>query len=241
MNKMFSFKGALKTGWDLFMTHWRFIISLGSITILVQFFVNGMQQISFESNPLLGMALWIAGTLISIIISLGWAKVFLSLVRHNHANWDTFKTEPSLWLHFIKVNIWYFLYWLGYVVVAIIPGIAIGLSGYFTEISWLSTTGVVALTVGIVVVSLYMGVRYQFTTFTVLDFSQLRSKAVFKKTGTLTNGSWWRLFLFNIVMGLLILLGIVCIVVGLIIAIPVVQLAHTKVYDILKSRHADSV
>jgi hypothetical protein len=233
----FSIKESLKTGWGLFKTNWKFIIPLGAVTILAKLFVSGMMQLSSRHSIILGLALWIISALVSIIIALGWSQIFLNLIRHGHADWNTFKTEPKLWLHLIKTEVWYIFKVLLYLVYTALPFAVIAVVAYKLNVGWLQTAAAIAAGAAVVIVGIYLQLRYQFLSFAVLDYSEFRSKIVLKKAGDVTKNVIPKLFLFNIVCGLIALLGLICILFGLVIAIPVIKLAQAKVYDeLLKSK-----
>jgi uncharacterized membrane protein len=133
--------------------------------------------------------------------------------------------------------VWYLIYSLGYTILAILPFAIIGIIGLFTQIEWIGWTGLFGGLAVFVVVIAYMRIRYQFISYAVLDYQGFRSKAIFKKAGTITNGSFWKLTLFAILSTLIAIIGVICIILGLIIAIPVIKIAQAKIYDTLKSHH----
>ena len=96
----------------------------------------------------------------------------------------------------------------------------------------------VAGVVAAVGVAVYMAVRYQFLAFSAIDTGIISSKELFTQTGNLTNNNWSQLFGFALVSILLVIIGVLCLVVGLIVVIPVIALAKAKIYDMLKSHHA---
>lgn len=237
MKHVFSNREAIKTGWELFKANWKFIIVLGIGTTFAQIFVKAVQQGLGDRNPLLAGIVGLIAALITIIIGLGWSKVTLALVRGHHAGYETFRTEPSVWLQSIKATLWLILYILRNTLVVIIPGAILAGIGFGMDIEWLSIVGVVLGVTAGVLMMIYMSTKYQFLTYTVLDYPNEKSKNVFRKTGALTDGVWWKLFGFSVVTGLVTLAGLLCLLVGLVAAIPTVMLAKTKVYEILKNRH----
>lgn len=236
----FSFKSVLLTGWQTFKKNWQFIILLGLATVIAQVIVKGAEQVTIDRSPILSLALWLVSTILAIIISLGWSKVFLGLVRHNHVNWDTFKTEPKQWLLYIKTSLWLAAYSFGYMFIAALPFIILGVIGSYTDVYWLQLGSVIAGVAAATGVGIYMAISYQFISFSVIDtpVNGSGSRELFKKSGQLTKNSWFQLFGFALVTVLLAIIGVLCLVVGLIIVIPVVSIAKAKIYDILKSHHA---
>ena len=237
MKHIFSNREVIKEGWKLFKANWKLVVSLGIVTILAETLVRGVQQGLVDSSPFLAFVLSLAAVLLSVIIGLGWSKTSLSLIRSHSATWETFKTDPKLWLQSIKAGLWLILYTLKNTAIAVIPGAVLGIAGYLVQTEWLTVLGAAFAIVGFVAVAIYMGVKYQFVSYVVIDHPSIPSRDIFKRSGTLTEKNWWKVFGFTVVTGLVILLGFLCALVGLVAAVPTVMLAKAKAYDALKSHH----
>ncbi len=57
----------------------------------------------------------------------------------------------------------------------------------------------------------------------------------FSKSGQITKGHIWNLFLFGLLIGLISIAGAAALLIGLLVAMPVVSLAGTYVYRKLSS------
>ena len=226
----------ISAGWSTFKKHWKFII-LASIATGVAQFVLQLFERGARDEMVLAIIASLVVALIGIVITLGWSRVILALNRHDNADFETFKTSPDAWIRLIKTGIWYALYFLMYAAIAVLPFAILTLIGILTVIDTMTVIGVVLASTAFVLLACYFGLKYQFMYFTVLDYPNLRSKAIFKKAGEITKGSLLQLLGFGIITGLLNILGIVCLVVGLAVTIPVTKLAQAKVYDFLKAKH----
>jgi hypothetical protein len=230
----------LKSGYQLFKHHAKFIIlaglATGVVQLLLQLIQNGAK--AGRGNFVIEILATLFVTLVGIIVSIGWAKVFLKIARGNGAVWNDFKSEPMLWLKFIKVYIWYIGYLVGYVFIAVVLFGIIAVLGKILGITWLHILGSVLSVISFVVAATYFTVRYQFLKYTILDYPELRSREVFKRAGMITKSSLLQLFGFNVTMALVNLLGLVCLVVGLIVSIPTTKIAEVKVYDYLKEKYS---
>lgn len=227
----------ISSGYATFKKNWKFIILAGLATLVIEILLqliqsNGRGHVIVE---LLGAAIAI---ILSILIGLGWIKVFLSLNRTGSATWKTFETDRPTWLRAIKVWVWYILRFAYYCIITVIPFLVVALIGYLTHVHVLVIIGGVLAYVAFLVSAIYLALRYQFMYYVALDNPELRSKAIFKKAGDLTKGNLLQLLGFSIVLGFFNLLGLICLVVGLAVTIPVSKLAKTKVYDFLKEKHA---
>ena len=236
----FSFSAMLKSGYQLFKHHAKFIILAGFATAVVQLMLQLIQigAKAGRGNLVIGVLATLFVTLIGIIISIGWAKVLLKLAKGDGASWNDFKSEPSLWLKFIKVYIWYFGYFTLYVFVTVILFGIIAVLGKILGINWLHMVGSILAIAAFVLTAIYFTVRYQFLKYAILDYPELHSREVFKKAGNITKPALLQLFGFNVVMGLTNLLGLICLVVGLIVSIPTTKIAEVKVYEYLKEKHS---
>jgi hypothetical protein len=231
----FQFGSMLSHGWESFKKHWKFILLAGLATAVIYFLMN-IVAMRLESFVVLSLVFSLVTILISIIITLGWAKIFLAITRNNHGQWETFKTKPAVWLRYVKTYIWFVLYLLVCSVGSAIPGAILATIGFFTDIYWLLVIGVVAASAGFVLVAIYYMIRYQFLNFAVLDYPELSSRNIFKRAGIITKGNVLRLFGFGVIVGLVNILGVIPLGLGLIVTIPMTKLAQTNVYNYLKEQ-----
>ena len=226
----------IKSGYHLFKNHAKFIILAGIATALAQLalqLIQSASQLNRGGGSLLA-SLFVG--LIGLIITIGWAKVLLKLVRGDGANWNDFKSQPEVWLRFIKAYLWYIGYMVAYGFIIALPFIIITIIGFFTN-DIVLTVGVILLSTALVVTAIYFGVRYQFLKYIVLDYPDTRSHDLFKKAGAITKGNLVQLLGFGIILGLVNLLGFICLVVGLAVTLPTTKLAQVKVYEYLKEKH----
>ncbi len=228
------------TGWNIYKKHWKFIIPLGIATVVAQFFIRLIQQSVLEDHVFLGFVLWILGILVSIIVTIGWAKVNLALVRTHTATWETFKSTNEEWMHFFKAAVWVFLYAIGYMILALIPVMIIGLIGILTAVSWLQLVALSAAVIIMVVVGIYLSIRYQFYPFIVLDNKELNGKAIAQKSAHLTRGAMLMLFGWALLSVLIAIIGLLFAGIGLVIALPIISLVQVIIYEHLhKHTHVE--
>lgn len=243
MNTTFSISSFIKSGWQTFKTNWKFIVLAVLATGVIEMILNTLQE-SFKrsSMSIASFVVSIFVTVIGLIISIGWAQVILALNRNGSANWDTFKTNRVIFLRYIKSMIWYVLYFVMWAAIFVIPGLIIW--GVIHLI--LPTNMIIGIILGVVIgvaflaVAVYFAARYQFVIYAALDYPELRSKAIFKKAGEITQGHLWKLIGFSITLGLLNILGMACLLVGLLVTIPVSKLAQARAYDYLKNKKGEA-
>ncbi len=243
MNTTFSIQSFIKSGWQTFKTNWKFIVLAALATGVIEMILNALQEAFKRSS--MGTASFVVSifvTIIGLIIAIGWAQVILALNRNGSANWDTFKTNRIIFLRYIKSMIWYVLYFIMWTVIVVAPGLIIWGIVYLV----LPANMIVGIILGAVIgagflaVAVYFAARYQFVIYAALDYPELRSKAIFKKAGEITKGYLWKLIGFSIVLGLLNILGAICLLVGLLVTIPVSKLAQARAYDYLKNKKGET-
>ena len=71
--------------------------------------------------------------------------------------------------------------------------------------------------------------RLQFATYLIVD-KNLGPIEALKTSWKLTHGNTWNLFFFGLLLGLINILGVLCLVVGLFITVPLGMVATTFVY-----------
>jgi hypothetical protein len=226
----------ISSGWATFKKNWKFIILVGLATAVIEIILNMIQR-GLQGHIIAGLLAAVLSMIITIVIGLGWVKVLLSLNRTGSVTWATFETSRSEWLCALKVFVWYILRFAYYFIITVLPFLIIALIGFLTHVYALVIIGGILAYIAFLVSAIYVGLRYQFMYYVVLDNPELRSKAIFKKAGDLTKGSLLQLLGFGIVLFFYNILGLICLVVGLVVTIPVSKLAHAKVYDFLKEKH----
>ncbi|MEN9621703.1 MAG: hypothetical protein RLZZ67_137 [Candidatus Parcubacteria bacterium] len=95
----------------------------------------------------------------------------------------------------------------------------------------------IAIVIGFVlfiIPGIYLAVRLNMMTFTLID-QNLKPVDAFKKSLELTRGRFWKLLGFGCVIALINVLGVLAAGVGILISIPVSLLATVYVYEKLKA------
>lgn len=214
--------------WGLFKKHWKFIIPAGIATLAVMWLI----EIIFPTDRGWGFLVlnYIIGTLLSLALSLGWAQVLLRMVRGNSSTWSDFKTQPRLWGK----------YFIAQLLVSLVMLVCFGIIMAVVLLGLFSGSGI-AMVVGAVVtciavaVLVWFSIRMSFLVFIALDHSDLGIVAMLKKAFAITQGNVWMLIKLAFWQLLVTLLGIIALVVGLIVAIPVVYLASVCAYIYITS------
>lgn len=91
---------------------------------------------------------------------------------------------------------------------------------------------VVAGFILLIVPGIIWGIKYKMYSYLIIDKGMGAMDAI-KKSGEITMGNKWYLFLFGIVSAIVCILGALALGIGLLVAIPVVTIAHAYIYRIL--------
>ncbi len=91
-----------------------------------------------------------------------------------------------------------------------------------------------------IVPGFYFMVKYQFVLYLVVD-KGMDIVPAFNMSSEITNGIKWRLFLFDMLIGLILLIGMLLIFVGYLVAFPITLMASIHVYRKLYSQSGVSV
>jgi len=93
----------------------------------------------------------------------------------------------------------------------------------------------------LIVPGMYLAIKYQFVPYLIVDKNMDVIEA-FKKSGKMTDGSKWNLFLLIILLVIIVLLGFLAFIVGIFVALPIAMVAVAYVYRELSSNevvHSD--
>jgi uncharacterized membrane protein len=88
---------------------------------------------------------------------------------------------------------------------------------------------VIAGLILLIVPGIYWGIKYQYYSYLVVDKKRSPMDAI-KESSTITRGNIGNLFLFNLLLIVISILGLLALVVGILVASPVVGIAQTYVY-----------
>lgn len=232
MEHTFSIKEVLTFGWKQFKTHNGLLLQALLTTIavgVVSSFINS----AMGGSPL-GVLLNIVFAVVSLFVGTGFTLITLKIARGEPAVYrDIIPAYVLVWRYFLA-NLLVSLVIGGLTIVAILIGIIV-----FTLLSLVHMAAIAMLIAGLLVIAgvvalIYIAIRYSFILFAVLDGAKVMESI--HRSAILTKGIKWKLAGFGLVVGLLNILGALCLLVGLLISAPVTGMALAKVYLILKAR-----
>ncbi len=226
--KSFSKKEAILFGWEITKKNFWFFVSVLLVTYGIQFLPNFISGYTDEQGAIplfISIIVYVA----SLGISLGFIKILLSFVDKGKPQFsDLFSLFKSrlLWKYFLASIVYGFIMLLG-ALPSILFLVVSGLlekntSSIYSSISFM-------LACASVLIIAYISIRGSFFPYLILDKGDPIFKS-FASSWRMTKGKVWELFLFNFLLGLIIIAGILALGVGLFVAMPVSSLASAYVY-----------
>lgn len=84
---------------------------------------------------------------------------------------------------------------------------------------------------------IYLAVRLQFYMYLVVEHENMGPIEALKKSMKMTEGIFWKLFGFGLVIGIINLIGFLLLGIGLLVTLPLSGIAYTYLYKKLESAH----
>lgn len=222
--KTFSIKGALNRGWEIFKGNKKLLILATLVFLLITGIENSdmwFPEIPVLIRIIIGLVLFILVT----IVQIGWYKFLLKVYDGEAARIKELFTHKELFFKYLGTLILFML----------IIGIPVLIGGAAAAGVLSLSSGYVLLAIimaAAVLASLYLAIKYGFSLVLAVD-TDLKIRETFKTSARMTDGIKLKLAGFFIIMALLNILGIIALLVGLLVSIPVTMLAYMYVYRTL--------
>jgi uncharacterized membrane protein len=211
MKKTFSIKKLLRSGWNDFKKSWKSIIGAALIFIIIGILGQylGATEDSVLQNETLALLVSLIVTLINVALSMGFMKLLLNIVDGKEAKTKDIFTGVRSVRHLILFIILNLL------------------------VSLLTFAGLLLVVIPGIIIAIGL-------LFAELSFVDKKMGVIetLKWNWRLTRGHRWWIFVFVLVTFLFNLLGLLALVVGLIITVPVTYLAYVRLYRDLEKRYS---
>lgn len=207
-NIQFSKKEAIQYGWATMKKNFWFFVGI----LLIVAIINGLPEIiSKTSSDDIPAPLLFLISLISLVFFLLKRVVEMGQIKISLKIFDNQKPEIKDLFGDLKRFIEYL--------------IGVALYGILVIV------GVVLL----VFPGIIWAIKYMFVPFLIID-KNMHPLDAFKKSAAMTKGNKWNLLMFDLLSAGIIILGALCLVVGLFAAIPTVMMATVFIYRKLLTR-----
>lgn len=214
----FTYKELFAFGWEKTKKHFWFLLGIFAIAVVLNILTNKIPFIS---------------TVVSLLTSIAIVSVLLDIV-HGHTPvykdlLKPFQNYKITWHYFLGT----LLLLAGF---AVVLGIgALILIPILTIPAYLPV-GFILIFV-LICALIYAAVRLQFFRYFIIEDENLGPINALKKSMAITHGRFWKLFGFLCLIALLNLVGLILILVGLLVTIPVSLIAYTHLYKKLVPSH----
>ena len=192
----FSKKEAINYGFKLAKKNLFFFVGIFGIVIAVAI-VMGVLRLSAAHAPLVAFVIWLAQTIIDLVIGIGLIHITLKFVDNKKPRYKD--------LFYYKLIVNYFL-------ASLLTGLIV-IGGFIL----------------LIIPGIFFALRLKFAVYLIIDKNLAPVDAV-KASWRITKGNVWNLFFFGILLGLINILGFLCLIVGLFVTVPLSMLATTFVY-----------
>jgi len=231
-----SIRQALGVGWETVKSNLGYVMGVELLMLLIVGLAPMLIQGVVQKSIWLTMVFALAMMVVRVTVEAGWKLFFIRFVDGVRPEvellfepWKQFFT--LVWANF-RVGLWVLVYMLGLLVVLGLGAVGMTvLSGVLgKEVGGLiSGVGLVVWLVVLAVAVVNVSLRFMFVMYVVVDRKVGAGEALGEST-VMTKGNKWKLLGFCLAMMGVNLLGLLCLVVGLLVSIPVSQMAVAYMY-----------
>jgi|SRR3989344_1935668 len=226
----FDKREAVKVGWEVFKKNWKFLFLVGAIVFIFSSVLNAVVQFLPDSlwplSLLIGIFSWILG----ITMSIGLLKINVKAVNDEPLVLMDLYSHYQLFLKFLLAQ---FVANLASIVPVIVLAVGVMVFSTANGNVVLTVLGAFLTLVGLGLL-IIVTTRLMFAQYFVVDREMGPADAV-RASWNATRGEVVNLILFGVLLFLVVILGLLALVVGLVVAIPVTTLATAYVYKKLSS------
>lgn len=230
--KSFSIGASLRRGWELFKGHaWMLVLSTLIFAVISSFnnFTDNVSRVGQQTSILL-ILLWLIIFALNTLVQIGWAKILLGVIDGAVVKVKDLFVYTNLFFKYLAAMI---VFWL----IFALPALLILL---ISVIAFPNPWFFIALLIVVTILILYFILTYQFAPLIVID-KDARVLDSFKTSARMARGVRLKLLGFFIVIGLINVLGVLLLLVGLLITLPVTMLAYLTVYRTLFAQQEGQV
>lgn len=228
--KPFAVGEAIRFGWETFKKRpWFFIWTMFVFNLLSNFNFNTQSEDAAfpDLSPWMIVLMVIAGivlTVVAVLANMARNRFLLKAQREPEAvgfqeSWKLEKFWRFLFAGLLKGGV------IG------IPALVLFAIAYFTYPNMLLLVPCVALGFAWIV---FTSIRLMFVELIVMDTDMTAVQSL-RESERITRGEFWHLVVFGLALGGVMILGLLALVVGLLVAVPVTSLAFVHVYRALKA------
>lgn len=221
----FSVPEAISNGWQL--TKKYFIISLG--LILAFGVVSCLLSFLGERSVAIGWIVQLVNIVISVTFSMGMIRITVDAVRGEEPRFGAFKDVFSRFLPYLGMNIlvsilalvpFVIIFSIGVVIVG--GSVIMGDPDVIFELWWLLLLALIPV--------IYVSIRMFFAPYLLVDGNKGVMESI-KMSWNVSAPMQGKIFLFYVVTLLVMILGFICLFVGIFVALLIIVYAQAYIYN----------
>lgn len=219
----------IKRAWATVKANLLSFVAAAAILFVIQVILNSITTGDKDApmSPEMGI-LSLLSTAISLIIGVAVTVALIRIARGAPVTTQALSFSSSQVLRFIGVNILFGLIMLAIVIPVVGAGFALGIASFVGNIDN-NILVFVAIVLAALLCIIYVSIRLMFAKYIVLD-GATGVVAAIKQSWNLTSGNIWTIVKLGLLSLLVALLGTIALLVGLLVAVPVVALAYAYLY-----------
>lgn len=236
----FSISEALKFGWAKLTENLGFLVGVMFFLLFVQIVPDFFLRLIKKDMPILYFVAKVLLGCVGIVIQLGWLKITLKLCDNKKSEFEDLFSSIPLFFRFLASTIIYgtllfipgflfgaiFIFWV--VVLRFYPLAIIQQQyGAIASSAYIFVAAMVVMSLSVLWIALL--IKFQFYSYAIVDEGMGPIEAL-KRSSQITKGSGCDIFIFGTVVGLVNVLGIVCLFIGLLATAPMTAVAYAYVY-----------
>lgn len=234
--KSFDIGEVLRESWGLFKKNWQGLLVVFATMLAVSIVPGILSSIFQKSLPWLSILISIVSWVLSLVTGMGIVKVALDVVSEKGAEVAELffvLKDRKLILKYVGTSVLLSALLLpALVLFAIVVFVTSGLG------QQVSTTVMIAMTVVLALLAIYVSVRLQFWMYVLVE-SGTWGRDALGKSWKMTKGMVLKLILFALALFVVNLAGMLLLLVGLLVTVPVSMLAMAVVYRKLEMRNGN--
>lgn len=219
----------IKRAWETVKANLLTFVAAAAILFVVNTIFNAVTSVT-EKNymPLESGVLTLVTALISLVIGVAVTTALIRIARGAPVTTQALSFSSSQVFRFIGVSLLVGLIMLVIVLPVVGAGFLLGVASFVGNIDSNIIAFAAILLVAVIFI-IYISIRLMFAKYIVLD-GATGVVAAIKQSWNLTSGNIWTIIKLGLLSMLVVLLGALALLVGLLVAVPVVALAYAYLY-----------
>jgi uncharacterized membrane protein len=231
-NKTIDLNAAVKTGWQIATQNLFFFFVILLALFLINVGENFIQEYLTKHSSVISTICYVLMLIIfyffNLLVGLGFIKISLDFVRNKKPKFSDIFSNSNLVVKYFIISL---LVAIITIAPTVIPMIAFGITFAFEASAALNIVRIIigAIAIAGVIFTVYLSLKFMFVQYALVDKNSGIIESL-KLSSQITRGVKWQLVLFGFISLGIMILGVLALVVGLFVAIPITMIATAAIY-----------